>query len=326
LQFHFETQPLPTWIGWWAHQLPEWMQKGATGFMFGIELIVPFLIFGPRRVRFFAFWLFVGLQAVILLTGNYCFFNWLTILLCIPLLDDFRLKEMLPRRWRASKNHGSPAPPVDGVAGKASAAWPKLITIAVVIVFCGISLMQAVGMFGIRLPWPRPFLAAYQWAAPFRTINHYGLFAVMTTERLEIIVEGSEDGRDWRPYQFKYKPGDLNQRPRFVAPHQPRLDWQMWFAALSDYRQNPWLINFCVRLLEGSPKVLRLLKANPFPNGPPKYMRAMAYQYHFTDFKTWRQSGNWWRRELKGIYLPPISLKGTFGSASEERPPAERGL
>jgi hypothetical protein len=169
--------------------------------------------------------------------------------------------------------------------------------------------MQFSRMFRPSLPWPRPILAAYIWLSPFRSFNSYGLFAVMTTSRPEIIVEGSNDHLTWLEYEFKYKPGDLKRRPKFVAPHQPRLDWQMWFAALGDYQRNPWFVKFCSRLLQGSPEVLALLQRNPFPNAPPRYLRAVVYDYHNTDFATRRQTGAWWRREPRGDYLPIISLQ-----------------
>jgi len=147
------------------------------------------------------------------------------------------------------------------------------------------------------------------WLSPFSSVNRYGLFSVMTTNRFEIVVEGSNDGKTWKTYDFKYKAGDLKRRPMFVEPHQPRLDWQMWFAALGDYQENPWFIEFCRRLLEGSPDVLKLLANNPFPNAPPRYIRAMLYEYHFSNFKQRREQGVWWTRELKGEYLPPASLR-----------------
>jgi hypothetical protein len=131
----------------------------------------------------------------------------------------------------------------------------------------------------------------------------------MTTTRLEIVIEGSNDGITWLPYEFKYKPGDLARRPPWVAPHQPRLDWQMWFAALGDYRSAPWILHFMERLLEGSPDVLRLLRNNPFPNSPPHYLHALLYQYHFATPEEKRRTGHWWRRELKGEYVPAISLQ-----------------
>jgi lipase maturation factor 1 len=131
----------------------------------------------------------------------------------------------------------------------------------------------------------------------------------MTTSRLEISVEGSNDGQTWLPYRFKYKPGDLDRAPRWVQPHQPRLDWQMWFAALGSYQANPWFVNFMLRLLEGSPDVHALLAVNPFPSAPPGYIRAQVYDYKFTNMAEHRATGNWWRRELKSIYFPPASLK-----------------
>jgi hypothetical protein len=144
--------------------------------------------------------------------------------------------------------------------------------------------------------------------APFQIVNTYGLFAVMTTTRPEIIVEGSNDGTTWLAYEFEYKPGDLDRRPPWIAPHQPRLDWQMWFAALGDYRSDPWVLHFMARVLEGSPEVLKLMRRNPFPNASPRYLRAMLYQYHFTAPAERKSTGNWWRREPRAEYVPAVSL------------------
>jgi predicted DCC family thiol-disulfide oxidoreductase YuxK len=308
LTFHYETQPLPTWIGWYAHQPPVWFQKASTAFMFAIELVFPFLIFAPRRPRFFGCAALAALQIFILLTGNYCFFNLLTIILCFTLLDDAALNNFVPKKLQ---HFFSPQPS----SLHTRFAWlRRTINLSLACVFLVTSLLQFSTMFRLPVPWPRPIIAAYQWLSTFRTFSSYGLFAVMTTSRPEIIVEGSNDGVTWLEYEFKYKPGDLKRRPKFVAPHQPRLDWQMWFAALSDYRRNPWFVNFCVRLLQGSPEVQGLLKRNPFPNAPPRYIRAVVYDYHFTDFDTRRKAGAWWRRELKGDYLPAISLRREDGN------------
>jgi hypothetical protein len=138
--------------------------------------------------------------------------------------------------------------------------------------------------------------------APVRIINAYGLFAVMTTSRPEIIVEGSNDGQNWLAYEFKYKPGDVTRPPGWVAPYQPRLDWQMWFAALGTCNYNPWFEIFMLRLQQGSPDVLALLGRNPFPDAPPRYVRARLYDYHFTDLAARRAGGAWWRRDLMGAY------------------------
>jgi len=301
LTFHYETQPLPTWIGWYAHQLPVSVQKLSTFLMFGIELVIPFLIFAPRRIRFFAGFAFVALQTLIFLTGNYCFFNLLTIVLCFSFMYHSFCSRWMAYRWRSFKEREK--------SKKKRWSWPLVVTIPLaggVIVF---TLMQFSSTFRVPSPWPRPLLSLYAWVSPFRSFSSYGLFAVMTTTRPEIIVEGSNDGITWREYEFKYKSGDVKGRPRFVEPHQPRLDWQMWFAALGDYRRNQWFVNFCVRLLQGSPEVMALLGRNPFPDAPPRYVRAVVYEYHFTDFETRRKTGAWWRRELKGDYIPVISLR-----------------
>ena len=140
-------------------------------------------------------------------------------------------------------------------------------------------------------------------------MNPYGLFQVMTTRRPEIDVEGSDDGVTWKSYVFRWKPGPLDRRPEFVEPHQPRLDWQMWFAALSDFRQNLWFLSFCQRLLEGSKPVLALLANDPFPRAPPRYLRATVYEYRFTDRATRRVTAAWWRRQRLGLYCPVLTLQ-----------------
>jgi len=160
----------------------------------------------------------------------------------------------------------------------------------------------------VRIPWPSPIATLVEAVSPLRSVNSYGLFATMTTSRPEIAIEGSDDGNRWLPYEFKWKPGDLARAPRFVAPYQPRLDWQMWFAALEDYRSNPWFTQFLARLLSGSPQVLALLEQNPFPRHPPRYIRAILYDYHFTDAATRRRDGTWWRREPLGLYCPVATL------------------
>jgi len=303
LTFHYQTQPLPTWIGWYAQQLPLWFQKFSCAVMFTIELGAPFLIFAPRRIRFFGGAAIVFLQILILLTGNYTFFNFLTIALCLLLLDDFVLQKILPRKWFGllSINHQ--------LSTINKRRWPRAITIPLAIVVLAISLFQLISMFGVRSELLFPVATVDKWLSPFRTVNNYGLFAVMTTTRNEIIVEGSDDGANWLPYEFKYKPGDVNQKPRFAEPFQPRLDWQMWFAALGNYQQNSWFGNFCERLLQGSPDALALLEKNPFPKHPPRFIRAEFYKYEFTTFAERRAIGAWWKRELVGEYLPPVSIR-----------------
>jgi hypothetical protein len=297
LNYHYETQPLPPWTAWYLHHLPEGLQKASVAGMFLIELLVPFLIFAPRKARFAACGALVFLQAFILVSGNYCFFNWLTIALCLLLLDDralvFKGREAPAAAPAPQKKHG----------------WPRWVIAPVAAFILFLSAFHF--LFGLRLaiPWPKAVLRAASATAPWCFAGSYGLFAVMTTERHEITVEGSEDGIVWRAYEFKYKPGGLDRVPRFVAPHQPRLDWQMWFAALGTYRRNPWFLSFCKRLLEGSPDVLSLLAKNPFPEKPPRYVRALITRYRFTDAEEKGRTGRFWRRDAESkLYLPPLAL------------------
>ncbi len=306
LIYHYETQPLPTWTSWYADQLPIWFQKASAVLMFFIELVVPFLIFAPRRLRFLGCGAIVAFQLLIMATGNYCFFNLLAIALCILLLDDKVLPRLLREKIFGLKNDNQ-APTF---MVNRSRRLPKLVTVPIAVIIISITTVLFFRMFQVDIDLPAPISKLVRAAAPFRSVNSYGLFAVMTTSRPEIIVEGSQDGETWLPYEFKYKPGDLKERPRFVEPFQPRLDWQMWFAALSSYENNPWFINFSVRLLQNSSEVLALLKKNPFPHAPPRYIRAVVYDYRFTDFTEKRAEGTWWQREFKGLYCPILSLRG----------------
>ena len=298
LPVHYETQPLPTPLAWYMYQLPEWFQRGSVGFVFFVELIVPFLIFAPRRVRFFAARAIVVLQILILLTGNYAFFNVLTIGFCLFLVDDAFWRRVLPKLVIGAV--------ASATTHKRSRAWARAACGA----FAGLALFvggfQVARTFGVR--WSVADVVIRS-VSPFQIINSYGLFAVMTTTRPEIVIEGSNDGVTWLAYEFKYKPGEVGRRPAWVAPHQPRLDWQMWFAALGDYQSDPWIVRFMARLLQGSPEVLGLLGRNPFPDGAPHYVRAQLYQYRFTTPAQKKSTGAWWSRELKGVYVPAVSLR-----------------
>jgi hypothetical protein len=259
--------------------------------MFWAELIAPFLIFGPRRIRMVGFWSIVALQVLIAATGNYGFFNVLTIVLCLSLVED--------RDWGAG---------LRSAGESASVSYKRLREVpfgivAVLIVL--VTTMEGINRAGPQFEFPSPFERLRRLVEPLRSMNAYGLFAVMTTERPEIEVEGSDDGLTWRPYRFVWKPGELDRRPRFTTPHMPRLDWQMWFAALSsDCRHAPWFIRFEQRLLEGSPPVLELLRENPYPDRPPRLLKARLFLYRFTHLG----SKDWWAREEVGLYCPPVEL------------------
>jgi hypothetical protein len=172
-----------------------------------------------------------------------------------------------------------------------------------------VSSLQMGRTFGLGA-WPAPIESLAGWARAWRVSSNYGLFAIMTTTRDEIQIEGSDDGTTWKPYAFRWKPGDMQRRPGFVAPYQPRLDWQMWFAALSSFESEPWFGRFCERLLLGTPEVTRLLATNPFPDHPPRYLRAQLYRYSFTDRAARHATGAWWQRELQRDYTPVLSLRG----------------
>jgi len=314
LPVHYETQPLPTPIAWCMFHAPIWFHKTSVVGVFVIELALPFLMFGPRRLKQIAASGTIGLQVLILLTGNYTFFNFLTIALCLFLFDDsffsstaVSFSSAAALLARKSKEAASTPPPVH---------TNRYISAVLVVIVLTISLSGLARMFGLRVPVLVSALSAP--VAPFGIVNQYGLFANMTTSRPEISIEGSNDGADWQEYTFKYKPGPLNRAPGWVEPMQPRLDWQMWFAALGNYRENPWLLRFMTRLLQGSPPVLELLAGNPFGGKPPRYVRALVYDYQFTSFEERRRTGNWWKRELKGTYFPPISLR----SERNEKPNA----
>ena len=295
LRYHYQTQPLPPWTAYFAHQTPPWFQTLSCAVMFAIELGMPVFVLGPQRLRRVAFVAFVFLQTAIAATGNYAFFNFLAIALCVPLLDD----AAFPASWR-KRLGGVP------VAGRRR--WPRPVLGAVAAGVLVVSAAQSIATVFRPRGFPAPVVALARAIAPFRSVNSYGLFAVMTTSRPEIVLEGSDDGVSWRPYEFRWKPGDVRRRPKFVAPHQPRLDWQMWFAALGSAEENPWLVALVRRLLEGSRPVLRLFATNPFPDRPPRLVRAVLYDYRFTNFAERRSTGAWWKREETGLYLPPLSL------------------
>jgi len=299
LSYHFLTQPLPTPLAWYAALLPAGLLKFATGGVFFVELMLPFLIFFPRRLRFFSAFGILLLQGCILITGNYNWFNLQTMLLCLPLFDDAAMRKILPRRLAllAQSRVRSVAP--------RRAVMIVVNLLALLIVFC--SVVQMDERFGGSPPAVAQNVDGL--LEPLRIVSTYGLFAVMTTERHEIVVEGSYDGEEWREYEFWYKPGDIARRPRWNIPHQPRLDWQMWFAALDDPRRLLWFSRFLERLLENEPTVTALLERNPFPDKPPTYVRAQFYDYTYASSEE-KAMGRWWDRRLLGPYFPAAHLKG----------------
>ena len=300
LTFHYETQPLPTPLAWYAHQLPQWFQRASCALMFAIELAAPLCLPAPRRFRHWAAVALIALQVVIALTGNYAFFNLLSIGLCLTCLDDDWWRS---RHWGvAEAPAGAPGSPPKRRRIKAAAVrWFAAFSV-------GVTFFETVATLSPGAADSPIVRAVEEGVGPALSFNTYGLFRVMTIERPELIFEGSDDTRDWREYAFPYKPGDLSRRPPWVAPYQPRLDWQLWFAALGPPDNSPWVGTVCERLLRGDPAVLGLFSRDPFAGHPPRYMRVVRYRYEFTSVDERARTGNWWRRTPIDFYILPVTL------------------
>jgi hypothetical protein len=276
MRHYYETAPLPTRLGWWAHQLPRNVQGWSTALAVMLELGAPFLVFLPRRPRVAGLGILTGLQLLFAATANYGFFNLMTAGLGLSLLP-----QKVPRR------HSRLARVVGLLAGLPLFALSSS------------QLLRRLGL--LHRGTPRLDRLAAR-SAPFHPTSPYGLFAMMTLDRPEIVLEGSDDGTTWKAYEFRYKPGDHARTPVLVAPHQPRLDWQMWFAALTHPPR--WFVALLSRLLEGSAEVRALFAHDPFPDHPPRYVRAVLYDYRMTDRPTRRATGQWWTRRRIGTYFP----------------------
>jgi hypothetical protein len=297
LRFHFLTQPLPNPVAYYTYWLPTWLLDSFTAATLFVELVAPFLLFSPRRVRYFGIGVLMLLQLVIILTGNYAFFNLLTLAICLWGLDDSVFEPM--RRFLQRR---APSGASVRYADRLRFAGSLCLIFLMVI-----GLAQILQNFDRRLS--RTLDTSLRWMAPFELVNTYGLFAVMTTTRPEIILQGSNDQIQWLDYKFPYKPGELHRGLPWVAPYHPRLDWQMWFAALGDINENTWLGNLMYRIMTGDNTAAKLLEPAPFPR-PPQYMRALLYDYRFTSPAVRRRTGAVWERTLTRVWFGPVSLTG----------------
>jgi hypothetical protein len=268
------------------------------------ELALVWMLFLPRRFRIICFCIVTPFQIGIILTANYTFLNYLVLVLGFLLLDDGFVRSVLPERW---KSWGSRSLPVDTEVAPAPPHRLQLFWRLVAAIYLGwVFYATTVLLIAEITHLPGLLMAPAQALEPFRIANQYGLFANMTHERYEIEFQGSNDGEHWTTYPFRYKPQDLTKAPGIYAPYQPRFEWNLWFASLEGWRNNQWVLNVEARLLQNSPEVMQLFASNPFPGRPPETVRAVISQYWFTDRASKRKDGTWWRRELMGLYAPPL--------------------
>ncbi len=295
---YYQNGPLPTWIGWYLQHLPHWFHVASAGLTLFMELVLVWLALFGRQARLVCFWVVTVWQVVVIATANYAFLNYLVLVLAVLLLDDRTLVRWVPRRWRS------------GLRGEVeeSRRWVRAVggaSAAGMLSWVGYAtLVPMVQMLAPQTHLPETPVA---WLEPFRVANQYGLFAVMTPHRLEIEFQGSNDGAHWAAYPFRYKPQELNERPRIYAPYQPRFDWNLWFASLGQWQQNLMVPRTEELLLEGDRDVLGLFAGDPFPGAPPKYVRAVLWQYWFSTSAEKRATGAWWRRQMLGAYAPTFT-------------------
>jgi hypothetical protein len=326
---YYQNSPLPTWIGWYVEHLPHWFHAASVVATLAIELLVVWMLFLPRRARFICFCIVTPWEIGVILTGNYTFLNYLVLALGFLLLDDRSVRWLLPKWLRGrlpdfirqedatrdgasppvlepeGSNEGTASNPgaVRSVGGYFRAA--RVSVAALMLIWMAyVTTAEMVEMPWPDLPLPSAPVAALE---PFRIANEYGLFAIMTRGRYEIEFQGSDDGQKWKPYLFRYKPQALNEKPRIYAPYQPRFEWNLWFASLENWQQNDFVTLTEERLLDNDPDVLALFQGNPFPQAPPRYVKAVLWQYWFTSIQEKRRTGNWWTRTLLRLYAPVLT-------------------
>ena len=341
---YYQNGPLPTWIGWYVEHLPHWFHAASVGATLALELVLVFMLFFPRRVRLICFLIVTPWELGVILTANYTFLNDLVLSLGFLLLDDQALIRFVPARWRPhepepafeSEPEEEPSLSIlnareadkpkengetDALAARVSelreeaksrkwaGVWRRAVGLTVTtVMLTWIAFDTTIEMIGIPLRGNHLPIAPIRALEPFRIANQYGLFAIMTRGRYEIEFQGSNDGINWTPYSFRFKPQALNKAPGIYAPYQPRFEWNLWFASLGGWEQNELVPATEERLLVSSPAVLSLFRGNPFPETPPRFVRAVMWQYWFTTTDEKRRTGNWWRREYMGLYAPELTL------------------
>lgn len=287
LAFHYQSQPLPNTWAWYVYKWPMWFHKASTLFMFFAEMVVPFGLLLTNDIRLAAGLILVGLQFIIWLTGNFSYLNHMTVAFCIIAFDNRALSffisppDAMPANWF-----------LNDVIG------------CVALIFLILQIFRLWQHFQ-----PNPLFSEWlSWLSTFHLVNRYGLFAIMTTKRFEIVIEGSDDGEEWKEYLCWFKASEITRRPRRISPFQPRIDWQMWFLPFDSFESASWFHQFLYHLLKGTPEVLQLLRDNPFPNHAPKYIRTLMYDYEFSTQEQKKNHGWWWQRKLIGLFSPVMSL------------------
>jgi hypothetical protein len=323
---YYQNGPLPTWIGYYVQHLPHWFHVATAGATLVMEIGIVWMLFLPRRLRLICFFIVTPWEVGVILTANYAFLNYLVLVLGFLLLDDRSVLWLVPQRFRAQLDPIAPAEPLPEnepalSITRSTDESPRLhrpirgprahfdaMRLAVTaVLLTWIAYVTAAEL--IRMPWPDAPLPTTPIVVlePFRIANQYGLFAVMTRGRYEIEFQGSNDNQTWTPWPFRFKPQALNRAPGIYAPYQPRFDWNLWFASLTDFQQAEIVPLTEERLLNGDPAVLSLFAGNPFPSAPPKYVRAVLWQYWFTTLAEKRATGDWWQRKLLGLYAPVLT-------------------
>lgn len=289
ISYHYETQPIANLTAWYAHKMPMWFHKASCLIMFAIQLVVPFLLFTTEDIRLVAGALFVGLQFFIYATGNFSYLNHLAMVFSLLLLNNRALDAL-------------------GINAPLVTTTPLALDLALTAAGSVLLLLQVLRFYDHFFP-SRMCYRLLKPCSPLHIANRYGIFAVMTTTRYEVVVEGSDDGNTWQEYEFYHKPTDMKRRPRRISPYQPRIDWQAWFLPFQTFMEESWFQNFLFHLLKGTPEVVALLRKCPFKEKAPKYIRAILYVYTFTSLEEKRKTGAWWKRTFVRPYSPILWLK-----------------
>jgi len=298
LVYHYETQPIPNPLSYWLHAQPRWFHVVGAAFNFLVELVAPLFAFWPRPARLVAGVLFVAFQLTLIASGNLSFLNWLTIVPAIACFDDAFLRRVAPRRIAARAAAAAEAKPASRAQRAAAGGFALLVGL--------LSIAPVQNLLSPHQAMNRSF-------DPLHLVNTYGAFGSVNRERWEVVIQGADVEQPdvhtrWRDYELPCKPGDVRRRPCLITPWHYRLDWQMWFAGMSDPTEEPWIVDLVYELLRGNRMVLRLFSRNPFPRHAPRWIRVERYRYHFVGVAEHRRRGTWWWREDEGEYVPPLSL------------------